>query len=119
LWVVSAGLIVSLILSWRLEIGWLALVLGEGKAATVAYLALISAPIVFSSIFFSFLIKDHPAIDQALGSNLLGCMFGGCLEYAAIIVGYKALILAVAAFYGTAMLMILYSYRLRSKPQLY
>ena len=40
----------------------------------------------------------------AFGANLLGAMVGGLLEYAALLTGYQALLLLVAALYGAAFL---------------
>ncbi|MCI0415072.1 hypothetical protein L0222_20055, partial [bacterium] len=44
-------------------------------------------------------MTQAPAVDEALGSNLLGAMVGGCLEYAAMAVGYKALTLSIPVIY--------------------
>jgi hypothetical protein len=38
----------------------------------------------------------------AFGANLLGAMVGGLLEYGALVVGYRALLLVVAGLYGLA-----------------
>ena len=38
----------------------------------------------------------------AFGANLLGAMFGGVLEYAALVVGYRSLLIGVALLYGLA-----------------
>jgi hypothetical protein len=35
----------------------------------------------------------------AFGANLLGAMVGGVLEYGALVVGYRALLIVVAALY--------------------
>jgi len=44
------------------------------------------------------------ASNVAFGANLLGAMVGGVLEYLALITGYQALIVVVAALYGLAFL---------------
>jgi hypothetical protein len=41
---------------------------------------------------------------MAFASNLLGAMVGGALEYLALLTGYRALLLVVAALYGLALL---------------
>jgi hypothetical protein len=79
------------------------------------YLAILSLPIVFSSILFSLLIQEHPQIDLALGSNLLGCMVGGCLEYTAMIFGYKILTLVLPGIYLIAILVVAQSNRTRHR----
>jgi hypothetical protein len=38
----------------------------------------------------------------AFGANLLGAMVGGVLEYMSLVVGYRALLVAVALLYGGA-----------------
>jgi hypothetical protein len=38
----------------------------------------------------------------AFGTNLLGAMLGGVLEYAALIIGYRGLTILAAALYGCA-----------------
>jgi hypothetical protein len=38
----------------------------------------------------------------AFGANLLGAMVGGLLEYGALLVGYRALLLVVAGLYSLA-----------------
>jgi hypothetical protein len=38
-------------------------------------------------------------------ANLIGIMIGGIVEYAALLTGYQALLLPVAAFYATALLL--------------
>ena len=42
--------------------------------------------------------------DTAFGANLLGAMFGGVLEYLALITGYRFLVVVVAVLYGIAFL---------------
>jgi hypothetical protein len=42
---------------------------------------------------------------MAFASNLLGAMVGGTLEYLALLTGYGALLLLVAALYGVAWLL--------------
>jgi hypothetical protein len=42
---------------------------------------------------------------MAFASNLLGAMVGGAIEYLALLTGYQALLLVVAALYGIAWLL--------------
>ena len=42
---------------------------------------------------------------SAFGLNLLGAMVGGCLEYAALLTGYRNLLIVVAALYLVAFLL--------------
>jgi hypothetical protein len=73
------------------------------NAARIAYIMLAASPVVFSSVLFSILLEGYPEVDRALGANLVGAMAGGCLEYAAMIVGYKALTVAIPVTYIAAM----------------
>jgi hypothetical protein len=41
---------------------------------------------------------------MAFGANLVGAMVGGLLEYAALITGYRNLLILVAVAYGLAFL---------------
>jgi len=70
-------------------------------------------PIGFAGVIVSILLfrSDSPA--AALGSNLLGSVLGGCLEYMSMIVGLQALVLLAMAIY----LLALYSAQRRQAPQ--
>lgn len=65
---------------------------------------LTALPALFSGIVFarSFAQAADPA--RALGSNVLGGVIGGVVEYASLITGLKFLLLLVAAFYGLSWL---------------
>lgn len=68
-------------------------------AATVAF-----APIFLANLVFSHSFRDTATADMSFASNLLGAMVGGAVEYLALITGYQALLLVVAALYGLAWL---------------
>jgi hypothetical protein len=68
-------------------------------AVTIAFLPIFTANLVFAQRF-----KSTSASATAFGANLLGAMFGGLLEYASLIVGYRALLIVVALLYGAAFL---------------
>jgi SAM-dependent methyltransferase len=68
-------------------------------AATLAFFPIFTANVVFTQRF-----KDTGDSTAAFGANLLGAMFGGLLEYSALIVGYRALLLVAAILYGLAFL---------------
>jgi spermidine synthase len=59
-------------------------------------------PIFLANVVFSHSFRDSQAADLAFGSNLLGAMLGGVLEYLALAFGYQFLLLPVMAFYGMA-----------------
>ena len=68
-------------------------------AAVVAF-----APVFLANLIFTFSFRDTKIADMAFASNLLGAMVGGVIEYAALITGYRALLIAVAILYGLAWL---------------
>ncbi len=68
----------------------------------VAAVAIAFAPIFTANLVFTQRFKDTGDSTTAFGANLLGAMFGGVLEYAALIVGYRLLLVGVAIFYGLA-----------------
>ncbi len=68
-------------------------------AATVAFLPIFCANVLFASIFGS---ASEGRVSYAF--NLLGGILGGVLEYASLVVGYRALIALAAAFYLLAVL---------------
>jgi Spermine/spermidine synthase domain len=68
----------------------------------LAATALAFAPVFFANLIFSNRFRDVGSSTTAFGVNLLGAMVGGLLEYATLIVGYRALLIVVAAAYGLA-----------------
>jgi len=63
---------------------------------------LIALPIFFSSFVFSILIRQVKNINISLGSNLLGAVAGGFLEYSSMIWGLNALYILVLICYLVA-----------------
>ena len=61
-------------------------------------------PIFLANLVFADRFRDVGGTTTAFGANLLGAMVGGLLEYAALIVGYRALLILVAVLYGLAFL---------------
>jgi SAM-dependent methyltransferase len=68
-------------------------------ATTLAFLPIFTANLVFTQRF-----KDTSSSTLAFGANLVGAMVGGLLEYAALVTGYRNLLIVVAVFYGLAFL---------------
>ena len=62
------------------------------------------APVFLANLVFTYSFRDTRTADMAFASNLLGAMAGGALEYVALLSGYQALLLIVAALYGLAWL---------------
>jgi hypothetical protein len=68
----------------------------------VAFLPVFLANLVFAGSFKG----TGPSADVAFASNLLGIMFGGMLEYASLLIGYRQLLLLVIGFYLLSALLL-------------
>ncbi|HEY7023347.1 MAG TPA: hypothetical protein VH371_00120 [Candidatus Limnocylindrales bacterium] len=66
--------------------------------------ALAFAPIFFANLVFSYSFRDTTTADMSFASNLLGSVFGGALEYLALVTGYQFLLILVAGLYALAWL---------------
>jgi hypothetical protein len=66
-------------------------------AIVLAFFPIFTANLVFTQRF-----KDVGESGTAFGANLLGAMVGGLIEYSALVVGYRALLIIVAVLYGLA-----------------
>jgi spermidine synthase len=64
--------------------------------------ALAFAPIFLANLIFAERFRDVSHATEAFGANLLGAMVGGVLEYGALIVGYRALLVVAGVLYGLA-----------------
>ncbi|MBI3928433.1 MAG: hypothetical protein HY319_23025 [Armatimonadetes bacterium] len=70
----------------------------------LATLVLTFLPILFAGIIFATSFSRTPEPDYALGSNILGGILGGALEYLSMVTGFRLLILLIAALYGVSLL---------------
>jgi len=70
----------------------------------VAATGIAFAPIFVANLIFAERFKDVGSSVVAFGANLLGAMIGGLLEYGALVVGYRSLLLVVAGLYTLAFL---------------
>ena len=59
-------------------------------------------PVLFSSLIFAKMFQQTTDAANALGSNILGGLFGGALEAFSIFFGIKAMALLAIAVYGAA-----------------
>jgi hypothetical protein len=98
-----AGLLLALLGCWLLRPDDVVRGLGV-SLGPVVYVGLAASPVLFSSVLFSLAVRGEGELDRALGFNLLGAMAGGCLEYASLITGYRALTLGTMALYALAAL---------------
>lgn len=60
------------------------------------------SPVFFANLVFTRSFADTRTADMAFASNLLGAMFGGIVEWSALVIGYQGLLPVVAAFYIAA-----------------
>ena len=67
-------------------------------------IALAFVPVFLANLIFSQRFRDVGVSTVAFGANLLGAMLGGVLEYGAIVVGYRNLLVVVALLYALAFL---------------
>ncbi len=68
-------------------------------AAIVAF-----APVFLANLVFTTSFRETKSADMAFASNLIGATVGGVLEYAALITGYRGLLVIVALLYAAAWL---------------
>jgi Spermine/spermidine synthase domain len=95
-----AALIAALAVTWSIPPASL-LTLAPAPRFVVAVI-IAFAPIFLANMVFSQRFRDTGDSTTAFGANLLGAMVGGILEYLALIVGYRWLLVLVALLYGMA-----------------
>ncbi len=69
----------------------------------LAAAALAFAPVFTANLVFAERFRETASASTALGVNLLGAMLGGVLEYAALLLGYHALLVIAAIAYLLAL----------------
>lgn len=102
-WMAAVPLFALLALAYLLPVGSVAF--PTQTAETVFYSVLTFSPIFFAGLLFSGSLKQTGDVAFAYGANLLGSMLGGLTEYMALVTGYQALLLVVAACYLGAVLL--------------
>lgn len=65
---------------------------------------LLCSPLLFSGLIFAFKLRGCSKGSAALGSNLMGAMFGGIIEYCSLIYGFKILYLFAIILYALSFL---------------
>lgn len=99
-------LLAALLLAYLVPTGALLAIdpslLRYGLASALAFLPIFLANLVFAG---SFKVTGRAA-DIAFASNLLGIMAGGMMEYAALAIGYRNLLVLVMAFYALSALLM-------------
>jgi hypothetical protein len=71
-------------------------------ARFAAATALAFTPIFLANLVFAQRFREAGDSAVAFGANLLGAMVGGVLEYTSLVLGYRWLLVLVAALYGLA-----------------
>ncbi|SEH03209.1 Spermine/spermidine synthase [Nonomuraea solani] len=102
--VMYAVLLAGLLLAWLVPNEWLLslpLPLRAVAAVTVAFLPIFAANVIFAKRF-----AETADATTSFGANLLGAMVGGCLEYAALVIGYKGLLIVAAVLYVGALVLL-------------
>ena len=95
-----AALLAALIVAWEVPPGSLLSLSPLPRFVLAVIIAF--APIFLANMVFSQRFRDTEDSTMAFGANLLGAMIGGILEYTALIVGYRWLLVLVALLYGLA-----------------
>jgi hypothetical protein len=94
------ALFASLVVAWAVEPSSL---LSLGLVPRfLAAVALGFTPVMLGNVIFADRFRDVGSSAVAFGTNLLGAIAGGLLEYAALITGYRALLIVAAVLYGAA-----------------
>jgi len=101
--VVFAGIAVSLAVCYLMQPDWLLTL--PFLLRIVAAVLLAFVPIYLANVAFSKRFGASDDSRSAFALNLLGAMLGGCLEYAALLTGYRNLLLVVAVLYLIAFLL--------------
>lgn len=114
--VLYAALFVSLAVIWLVPTSAL---LGLAPLPRLLVgVAVAFTPVLLANIVFAQRFRDTASSTTAFGTNLLGAIIGGGLEYSALVVGYRVLALAVALLYALALISWRMIERRAPQPQL-
>ena len=106
-------LLLSLLILWALPVGVLNTLPALGRGVLGGLL--VGLPIGLAGVIVSTRLQKTAKPAASLGSNLLGAVVGGCLEYMSMWTGLRALVLLAGLFYALAMAPLLRGSR-RSVP---
>ncbi|HEY7382013.1 MAG TPA: hypothetical protein VH572_12450 [Gaiella sp.] len=99
-----AGIVAALVLAYLVpNASLLSLPVAPRLLAAVA---LAFAPIYLANLAFAKRFAATGDAASAFGVNILGAMLGGCVEYVALVTGYRNLLLIAAFFYLAAFLLL-------------
>ena len=91
------GMVVSLVINFLLPVSSfleLPLVLRISLSTIIQVI-----PIFFAGMVFAITFSQTDSIEIALGSNLIGAVFGGIFEYASLALGLSSLHILAIIFY--------------------
>lgn len=77
----------------------------------VVSIAIVTSPLAFAAIIFAKVFSKVKHPDNALGSNILGAVIGGILEYCCLLLGINFLYVIALLLYTLAMFFLLKRYR--------
>ncbi len=97
------ALFLSLAVAWAVPQADL-LGLSWGLRLPVAII-LAFTPIFCANLLFAERFRDVASSTVAFGANLLGAVIGGILEYSALVIGYRSLLVVAAALYACALIL--------------
>ena len=97
-----AGLLAALVVAWAIPPESLLSLSPLPRFVVAVIIAF--APIFLANMVFAQRFRDTGDSTTAFGANLLGAIVGGILEYASLVIGYRWLLVFVAALYGLAFL---------------
>jgi SAM-dependent methyltransferase len=100
--ILYAGLFAALAVAWMIPQSALLSLSGPFRFVVATVLAF--APIFLANVVFAQRFKDVGSSTVAFGANLLGAMVGGVLEYTALVVGYRSLLILAGFLYLLAFL---------------
>lgn len=93
----------ALVIAWAIPLSSLLALPAPVRLAAAITLAF--APIFCANLIFAARFADTSGSTAAFGANLLGALLGGTLEYASLVVGYRALLVLAGALYLVAFLL--------------
>lgn len=101
--IAAAGLVLSLVATWAIPVGWL--LFDDRAVRLLASVLYAGTPIVFSSICFAIRFRARDDASLAFGWNLAGAVCGGMLEFLSMITGIRAMTLIALVAYLLTFLM--------------
>ncbi|OYW44123.1 MAG: spermidine synthase [Sphingomonadales bacterium 12-68-11] len=102
--VVYAGIVAALVLAWVIRPEWLLPLPFWPRLIAASLLAFL--PIFLANVAFAKRFRESADAQGAFAINLLGTIVGGCLEYAALFLGYNNLLIVTGLLYLAAFLLI-------------